>query len=118
MLRLTTVGVQRPRNLQREGALDSHKRPMLTLDNVTGEFVIGNFSSKSFAGGPRSCDQLGAQMVSDIGGPDGMLSTVADTELISVNRICAQNGSILLSCRNGNVTVSPRRARPDDGCSR
>jgi len=88
----------------------------ISRDPETGELSIGDFEAMSFPGEAGSCREIGETIMHELASPKD-LQVVAETELISVMRICASNGSVILSCRNGGVTISPRRLRPNDGCS-
>jgi hypothetical protein len=55
-------------------------------------------------------------MARDSSGNTNALQTLADTSAIMVLKICAANGTVVLTCRSGQVTISPRQARPDDKC--
>jgi hypothetical protein len=91
-------------------------KPSLYYDAVTKQRMIGNFETRAFPGDSATCSEIGHSMAKD--GSDGhnALQTLADTGAITVIRICAANGSVIISCRAGQVTVSPRAARPDDKC--
>jgi hypothetical protein len=90
--------------------------PSLYFDKAKGQRVIGNFQTRSFPGESETCSEIGETMAKDASGSTGALQTLADTSAITVLRICAANGSVILTCRAGQVTISPRQARPDDKC--
>jgi hypothetical protein len=90
--------------------------PSLYFDKAKGQRVIGNFQTRSFPGESETCSEIGAAMAKDASGSTDALQTLADTSAITVLRICAANGSVVLTCRAGQVTISPRQARPDDKC--
>ena len=92
--------------------------PRLIRDPGTGELMINSFDTMAFPANSNSCRQLGESILQDVKAPRTALQVLAESRLISVLRICANNGSVVLSCRNGNATISPRRLRPDDGCLR
>jgi hypothetical protein len=93
------------------------KLPSLYFDWTTRKQVIGNFETRSFPGGYRACTEIAESMMRDGRATQDALYTLADTEAIKVMRICAANGAVIITCRNGRVTISPRRSRPDDDCN-
>jgi len=99
-------------------SIDHGIGPRLIRDPETGELTINSFDTMSFPVDSASCRQLGESILKDVKAPRTALRVLAENRLISVLRICANNGSVVLSCRNGMVTISPRRLRPDDGCLR
>jgi hypothetical protein len=92
--------------------------PMLRRNPSTGGLEIGNFRPQSFAGSVTECMALGRSMIEDTGAASGTLEVLAESGPIAAARICAANGSVVITCRSGQVTISPRRARPDDKCER
>jgi hypothetical protein len=91
--------------------------PILRKDNA-GELEIGNFKSLFLAGGTGECLEIGYSMLGDTHSSDDLLDIITATDQITIARICAKNGSVVISCRNEQITVSPRRSRPDDNCQR
>lgn len=91
--------------------------PGLFRDPQTGQIKIDAFKTVSFAAKLSSCRQFGQMILQDVKAPANALQVLAEDRLISVLRICADNGSVVLSCRNGIATISPRKVRPGDGCS-
>jgi hypothetical protein len=92
--------------------------PVLRRNPVTGGLEIGNFKPLSFAGGAAECEAIGRSMLEDAGSAADALEVLAASGPIAAARICAANGSVVITCRGGQITVSPRRARPDDKCER
>jgi hypothetical protein len=92
--------------------------PILRRDRNTGQLEIGNFKPMSVIGRTGDCLNLGYSMLEDTGSSKDFLKVIMASDQITIARICASNGSIMLSCRNNQITVSPRRARPDDKCER
>jgi hypothetical protein len=90
--------------------------PSLYYDAAKRQRVIGNFQTRSFPGESETCAEIGQSMAKDDSGNSSALQTLADTGAITVLKICAANGSVIISCRAGQVTISPRQARPDDKC--
>lgn len=93
------------------------KLPSLYFDAAARKQVIGNFETRSFPGGHASCTEIAQSMAADARAGQDSLRVLGDTEEIKVIRICAANGNVVITCRNGRITVSPRRPRPDDGCN-
>jgi hypothetical protein len=91
--------------------------PMLQREGVTGQLVIATFGAISFPGEGRSCLEIGASMLRDLELPEEKLDVLVDTDEITLVRICAKNGSVVMSCRNDLVTLSRRVSRPDDKCN-
>lgn len=101
-----------------EGLEASSMAPVLQLNRQNGALEIGSFKSMSFPGGAAECVAIGRSMLEDTGSTSGKLEVLAASGPIEAARICAANGSVIISCRGGQITVSPRRARPDDKCER
>jgi hypothetical protein len=92
--------------------------PILRKDGRTGQLEIGNFKSLSFVGGTSECLDMGYAMLGDTGTSNDLLEVLASTNAITIAKICAKNGSVVLTCRNEQITISPRRSRPDDKCEK
>ena len=92
--------------------------PILRKSPQDGKLEIGNFKSLSMVGSPGECLDFGDAMLRDAGVVGEKLDVVADADEITIVRICAANGSIIITCRGGQIAVSPRKARPDDQCVR
>lgn len=92
--------------------------PILRKHRNTGQLEIGNFKPMSVTGRTGDCLNIGYSMLDDTGSSQDLLEVIMVSDQITIARICASNGSIMLSCRNDQITVSPRRARPDDKCER
>lgn len=78
---------------------------------------IGNFRSATIGGGAEECVSLGYTMLSAARAKEDLLNVMVANKQITIAKICASNGTIILTCRNGKISISPRRARPDDSCS-
>jgi hypothetical protein len=89
--------------------------PILRL-TPAGQIEIGNFKTLNLDSG--SCLDLGYALLNDLGAPRSALQIVGQSQQITIGRICASNGSVVISCRAGQTTFSPRRPRPDDSCTR
>jgi hypothetical protein len=79
--------------------------------------TIGNFRSATLEGAAEECVDLGYSMLSDAKAPNDLLDILVATEQITISKICAANGSIIFTCRAGKITISPRRKKPNDGCT-
>ena len=90
--------------------------PMLTKDGRTGNLRIGQFRSMTMEGGMEQCLDTGYAMVQDIGLDTESVDVLAATDSITIAKICAANGSVVITCRNNSIVISPRRAKPNDSC--
>jgi hypothetical protein len=79
---------------------------------------IGNFRSVTMDGAADECLNLGYSMLSAAKANQDLLDVMVTNKQITIANICASNGKVVFSCRNGKISISPRRARPDDSCSR
>ena len=91
--------------------------PIMRKDPATGQLEIGNFSPVTLDGDAAECLDLGYAMLGDTGTSNDLLDVMTATDSITIAKICAKNGSVVLSCRNLKITISPRRPRPDDNCA-
>ena len=91
--------------------------PILGKDERTGHLKIGNFKPISLTGNMDECLNVGYSMLGDSGSSNDLLNVMTASEQITIAKICATNGSIIISCRGDQITVSPRRSRPDDKCA-
>ena len=92
--------------------------PLLRTNKETGNREIGNFKSMSFSGDVAACLDMGTSMLGDVKITGEKLEVLTSSALITVAKICAANGTVILSCRNDQITISSRRSRPDDSCVR
>ncbi len=92
--------------------------PVLRKDPTTGAISIGTYKSLTLSGRQSSCVELARSMLTDIGASVDKLSVLMSTVQISIVKICANNGLVVITCRGGKIVVSPRHARPDDKCIR
>lgn len=92
--------------------------PLLRKDPITGIISIGNYKSLTVSSSQQNCLGLGRSMLRDIRAPADQLSVMMSNGQISIAKICADNGSVIITCRGGKMVVSPRRIRPDDKCVR
>lgn len=92
-------------------------RPILWKNPQSGKLEIGNFKSLSLVGSSDDCLDFGHSLLSDAGSSNSKLDVMISADEITIARICAVNGSVVISCRGGQISVSPRKARPDDNCT-
>jgi hypothetical protein len=90
--------------------------PVLLRNARTGQLEIGSFETVSLDGGTDQCLALAETMLDDAGAPSSTLQVLSDSKLITIARICTSNGAIILTCRGGQVTVSPRKLKPNERC--
>ena len=101
-----------------EETLGMRIAPVLRKNPATGQLEIGNFKSMTFVGDEVECLDVGYSMLGDSGTSNDVLDVLTATSTITIAKICAKNGSVVISCRNNQITVSPRATRPDDKCVR
>ena len=100
------------------GAPSSTKiAPIVRKDRATGQLEIGNFKPVTLDGDAAECLDMGYAMLGDSGTSNDLLDVMTATDSITIAKICAKNGSVVLTCRNQKITISPRRSRPDDNCA-
>ena len=91
--------------------------PIVRKDAKTGQLEIGNFKPVTLDGDATECLDMGYAMLGDTGTSNDLLDVMTATDSITIAKICAKNGSVVLSCRNQKITISPRHSRPDDNCA-
>jgi hypothetical protein len=92
------------------------RMPSLRRNPRTGEPEIGNFAQMTLPDEEGDCLEIGRTLLEDAALSADLLDVLTADDEITIGRICASNGSIVLTCRNGEITLSPRRKRPDDQC--
>ena len=92
--------------------------PILRRSPQSGKLEIGSFKSLSVVGSPEDCLNFGNALLRDSGAANEKLDVVTAVHEITIARICAANGSVIITCRGGQISVSPRRSRPDDQCAK
>lgn len=88
------------------------------LRRKNNSIEIGNFHSVTMDGAADECLNIGYSMLSAAKANQDLLDVMVTNKQITIANICASNGKVVFSCRNGKISISPRRARPDDSCSR
>lgn len=91
--------------------------PVLRMDRRIGKLEIGNFETVSLTGDSSQCLEMGYTMLGDAGAPESSLEVLVRSKLITMARICATNGAVIISCRSNQVTISPRRLKPNERCA-
>lgn len=92
--------------------------PMLRVDRKSGRLELANPRPLSLVGGMNTCLEVGYSMLRKAQSSDDLLMVLTASAQITIAKICASNGSVVISCRNNQITVSPRPARPNDNCVR
>ena len=92
--------------------------PTLRRDATSGQLLIGNFRVLTVPGPQSSCVRFAQMMLKDVGAPADKMRAELTNPQISIYKICASNGAVVITCRGGNIVVSPRQPRPDDQCAR
>ena len=100
-----------------EGQEAQGMSPVLRRDRRSGKLEIGNFETVSLVGDASQCLQMGYTMLEDTGAPQSSLEVLAKSRSITMARICAVNGAVIITCRSNQLTVSPRRLKPNETCS-
>ena len=82
------------------------------------DFEISRFGTAQMVGTAKECLEMGYSIVGSVRAPKEAFEMLISQSMITIGRICAANGSVLVTCRSNRISISPRRARPDDGCKR
>ena len=93
----------------------SVRRP-IDIAFMGGNLVINRFHTMKFDLPHQDCREFPAVITTDYKLKPGTLETLADNMMIVQKRLCASNGSIMVTCYQNRATISLRKARPDDGC--
>lgn len=99
-----------------EGQEAQGMSPVLRRERRSGRLEIGNFETVSLEGDSGQCLQMGYTMLDDAGAPQGSLEILAQSRSITMARICAVNGAVIITCRSNQMTISPRRLKPNESC--
>lgn len=92
------------------------RSPVLRKARTPGEVEIGSFTTVSLPDSSGACLETAYGLLEDAGAPRDKLQVLAENSAITVARICAANGSLVVTCRMEQITISPRRSRPNDTC--
>ena len=77
---------------------------------------LNSFATRSMPLDALSCAVLSDEIVEGLALSAGAVHRLAQEELMRQTRVCAINGSLLLTCYGGDATVSLRPAQHGDGC--
>lgn len=105
-----TVGPEDP-------AAQLSRSPVLRKAQKNGDVEIGSFATVSLPGSSTECLETAYNLLEDAGAPREKLKVLADSKMITVARICALNGSLVVTCRMDQITISPRRLKPNETCT-
>lgn len=105
-----TVGPEDP-------AAQLSRSPVLRKAPKSGEVEIGSFTTVSLPGASAECLDTAYGLLDDAGASRDKLKVLAESKLITVARICASNGSLVVTCRSDQITISPRRLKPNESCT-
>ena len=87
------------------------------LEGASTSMRIASFSTRNEAANPAECRAGHAEIVKAFALPAARVKVLADTALLFQSQLCAANGVVVVTCFGTRATLSPRRPRPDDGCS-
>ena len=104
--------------VQEVETVGSRSEPILRIDAASGLLSIGNFKTLTVSGPQHTCAAFASTMLGDLGASPHKLSVEINNSQISIYKICAVNGSVIITCRGSKIVVSPRQPRPDDQCVR
>lgn len=93
------------------------KSPVLRRAQKPGEVEIGSFTTVSLPGASSECLDTAYALLDDAGASRDKLKVLAESKLITVARICADNGTLVVTCRSDQITISPRRSKPNETCT-
>ena len=93
------------------------KNPVLRKGDKAGDVEIGSFETVSLPGSSSECLDTAYGLLDDVGAPRDKLKVLAESKAITVARICAGNGSLVVTCRLDQITISPRRLKPNETCT-
>ena len=77
---------------------------------------INSFATRSMPLDGPGCAALGNDIVARLDLPAGSVERLAAEDLMRQTRVCALNGSLLVTCYGGSATVSLRSPHHGDGC--
>ena len=81
-----------------------------------GRLVLTRYHTMRLDMPHKECRKFPEFMISGYGLPKRMVHTLADNMMIVQKRLCARNGSVVVTCYQNKATISLRQAKPDDGC--
>lgn len=93
------------------------RNPVLRKARKQGDVEIGSFTTVSLPGSSGECLETVYGLLDDAGASRDKLKVLAESSAITVARICAANGSLVVTCRMDQITISPRRLKPNESCT-
>jgi len=105
-----TVGPEDP-------AAELVRSPVLRKSAIKGNVEIGSFTTVSLPGSSGECLETAYGLLDDAGASRDKLRVLAESPAITIARICAANGSLVVTCRMDQITISPRRLKPNESCT-
>lgn len=93
------------------------RNPVLRKARKQGDVEIGSFTTVSLPGSSGECLDTAYALLDDAGASRDKLRVLAESSAITVARICAANGSLVVTCRMDQITISPRRLKPNESCT-
>ena len=81
-----------------------------------GQLMLTRFHTMRLEMPHRKCRKFPEFMITGFGLPKRTIHTMADNMLIVQKRLCAGNGSVVVTCYQNEATISLRQAKPGDGC--
>lgn len=99
-----------------EGRNGSAMGAILRMDRRNDSLRIGSFETVTLEGGAEQCLDMGRMLLEDAGAGEDRLEILAQSRAVTMARICASNGSVVITCRRGLITISPRRLKPSESC--
>lgn len=83
-----------------------------------GRLFLNRFHTFAVQMPHGECRKFPEFITADYNLPRRAIDTLSDNMMIIQKRICAANGSVVVTCYLNEATISLRRARPDDGCQK
>ena len=77
---------------------------------------LNSFATRSMPLDAPACAELSDEIVSRLTLPAGAVERLAEEDLMRQTRVCAVNGSLLVTCYAGAATVSLHPPHMGDGC--
>lgn len=100
-----------------EDPLKMVRVPLLRRARSSGNLEIGSFNTVTMGGQSADCLDTAYGLLEDAGAARDKLKVLAQTPAITVARICAANGSLVVTCRSNQITISPRKLKPNETCT-
>lgn len=91
-------------------------RRLVDIELDQGRVLLNSYGTRTMPFDSSECAGLGWQIVAQLSVPADAVHSLASDDLMHQMRVCAANGSILITCYNDTATISVREPRPKDGC--